>query len=196
MGVGESLSDNQPGVDAPEINSLTKFVISQGVTIFNYYMFHGGTNFGYWGARTLTSTYDYNAPIADRGLHDKYFEVKAIADFLRMFGTELTDAVSETSKLKLKEKSKPLPAGRPLNINSLDTKTMFEMLAAPSGERFIFLENPAPVDKQIHLSIAEKSGVAEFPSRGAIHMSPREGMILPSNIPISKGVTLRYTTAK
>uniref|UniRef100_A0A183FN17 Glyco_hydro_35 domain-containing protein n=1 Tax=Heligmosomoides polygyrus TaxID=6339 RepID=A0A183FN17_HELPZ len=51
---------------------------------FNYYMFHGGTNFGFWnGAEPplqLITSYDYFAPMTENGgYNDKY---KAIRDFI------------------------------------------------------------------------------------------------------------------
>ncbi|EPB74184.1 glycosyl hydrolase family 35 [Ancylostoma ceylanicum] len=51
---------------------------------FNYYMFHGGTNFGFWNgaeyAAGLITSYDYFAPMTENGdYNDKY---KAIRDFI------------------------------------------------------------------------------------------------------------------
>ncbi len=48
---------------------------------YNYYMWHGGTNFGFWGSRLVasdaawqTTSYDYDAPLAEGGgLTDKYY---------------------------------------------------------------------------------------------------------------------------
>ncbi len=48
---------------------------------YNYYMWHGGTNFDFWGARLVahngvfqTTSYDYDAPLAEGGcLSDKYY---------------------------------------------------------------------------------------------------------------------------
>ncbi|KAH9388479.1 Beta-galactosidase-1-like protein 2 [Tyrophagus putrescentiae] len=49
----------------------------------NFYMFIGGTNFGFMnGARVVTS-YDYDAPLTEAGnLTDKYFETRALYDRL------------------------------------------------------------------------------------------------------------------
>ncbi|XGW28001.1 hypothetical protein V3C99_008085 [Haemonchus contortus] len=51
---------------------------------FNYYMFHGGTNFGFWNgaeyAAGLITSYDYFAPMTENGgYNDKY---TAIRDFI------------------------------------------------------------------------------------------------------------------
>lgn len=62
----------------------------------NYYMYHGGTNFAFWGSRLSdsdaayeTTSYDYNAPIAEGGgLTDKYYltrPVNMLADHMGRF---------------------------------------------------------------------------------------------------------------
>jgi len=52
----------------------------------NYYMWHGGTNFGFWGSRQanvadrwLTTSYDYDAPLAEGGgLTRKYYLTRLV----------------------------------------------------------------------------------------------------------------------
>ena len=52
----------------------------------------GGTNFD-WAAKTLTTTYDYAAPIREPGgLWDKYYAARGICRFLRLHGDVLTRA--------------------------------------------------------------------------------------------------------
>ncbi|MFB3894528.1 MAG: beta-galactosidase [Phycisphaerae bacterium] len=53
---------------------------------FNYYMWHGGTNFAFWGSRLTsgsatwqTTSYDYDAPLAEGGgLTRKYYLTKLV----------------------------------------------------------------------------------------------------------------------
>jgi len=53
---------------------------------YNYYMFHGGTNFGFWGSRLTageatyqTTSYDYDAPLAEGGeLTEKYYLTRLV----------------------------------------------------------------------------------------------------------------------
>ncbi|KAB1207924.1 Beta-galactosidase [Morella rubra] len=48
--------------------AVTRFVQNNG-TFFNYYMYHGGTNFGRTsGGPFITTSYDYDAPIDEYGL--------------------------------------------------------------------------------------------------------------------------------
>jgi len=53
---------------------------------YNYYMFHGGTNFAFWGSRLAdssdsyeTTSYDYDAPLAEGGgLTPKYYLTRLV----------------------------------------------------------------------------------------------------------------------
>jgi beta-galactosidase len=65
-------------------NSLEK-IISAGWN-YNYYMFHGGTNFGFWGGRSIgnekifiTTSYDFDAPLSESGeITDKYLACREL----------------------------------------------------------------------------------------------------------------------
>lgn len=100
--------------DPKEVAKLFKDMIDCGASL-NFYMFHGGTNFGYMnGANyydkyepTITS-YDYNALLSEAGdLTPAYFEVRKIIE--ERFGSlpELTVKNSEKAaygKLELDER--------------------------------------------------------------------------------------------
>ena len=88
--VGHQLSEDQPGMDATQINHLTLLNLQDGTTILNYYMLFGGSNFGDWASRDQLSTYDYFAPIREPGgVGDKYLAVKAIGLMLQQYGASL-----------------------------------------------------------------------------------------------------------
>lgn len=69
----------------------------------NYYMFHGGTNFGFWGGRSvarddcfMTTSYDYDAPLAEGGaLTRKYYLTRLV----NLFGTHMADALAAAAPL-------------------------------------------------------------------------------------------------
>ncbi len=71
--------------DAREVTRRALEIIGCGGQI-NYYMFHGGTNFGFWGSRVvandhafLTTSYDYDAPLAEGGgLTPKYYLTRLV----------------------------------------------------------------------------------------------------------------------
>ncbi|MCE9590803.1 MAG: beta-galactosidase [Planctomycetes bacterium] len=61
---------------------------------YNLFMFHGGTNFGFYGGRSvaspdcfMTTSYDYDAPLLEAGGRgEKYRAVKRISVFASQFG--------------------------------------------------------------------------------------------------------------
>jgi Glycosyl hydrolases family 35/Glycosyl hydrolases family 2, sugar binding domain len=88
--VGGKLSDQQ-GHNAAQINQLTLTAMEKGVTSMNYYMFYGGSNFGYSAGRDLIQSYDYNAPLREcGGIGDRYLTVKAIGQMLNQYGSEFS----------------------------------------------------------------------------------------------------------
>lgn len=85
--VGGGLSE---GHNAAQITQLTLTALERGCTMINYYMFYGGSNFGYSAACTVTQSYDYNAPLREwGGQGDRYYAVKAIGQMLKEHGQRL-----------------------------------------------------------------------------------------------------------
>ena len=64
--VGDRLSEDNYS-DARHYNAISLMSLLGGASGLNTYMFVGGTEFGGWGARGQTTTYDYNAPIREWG---------------------------------------------------------------------------------------------------------------------------------
>ncbi|HEY1787957.1 MAG TPA: beta-galactosidase [Verrucomicrobiae bacterium] len=88
--VGGQLSQDQDGLTGSQINNLTLFAIENGETLLNYYMLFGGTNPDDWGARGITTTYDYAAPIREwGGVGGRYQRVWAIGHMLQEHGVRL-----------------------------------------------------------------------------------------------------------
>ncbi|MCD7827273.1 MAG: beta-galactosidase [Clostridiales bacterium] len=89
--------------DAKELSSLFKDMLDSGASL-NFYMFHGGTNFGFMnGANyyekyepTVTS-YDYNALLSEAGdLTPAYFEVRKMIE--RWQGKKLPELTVKNSE--------------------------------------------------------------------------------------------------
>ncbi len=58
-----------------------------------YYMFDGGTNFGYWPGRNIITSYQSNYPVREGGvLGDKYYKLKPVNHFITQFGDDLADS--------------------------------------------------------------------------------------------------------
>lgn len=111
--------------DARHFKAVGLMSLLGGAGGLNYYMFFGGTHFAGWGARGMTTSYDYNAAIRENGaLGDKYFEAKAIGQFIQAFQPQLLR--SEGGPCALEGGSKSLFGG---------------VRVATDGTRFVFLHN-------------------------------------------------------
>ncbi|WP_042667189.1 beta-galactosidase [Desulfurococcus amylolyticus] len=65
---------------------LLKTAVGMGLNNINIYMFHGGSNPGYYTAKYLASSYDFEACIREWGeLSERYYRVKRVFTFLNGF---------------------------------------------------------------------------------------------------------------
>jgi hypothetical protein len=177
--IGGKLSEDEEGADATQINALTKTIIEHGVTYLNYYIGCGGSNRD-WAAKGVTSTYDFAAPIREwGGLWDKYYSVKAIGDFLQMFGGPLT-------RSQVMEK-----AARSTHPD------MTVSQRASGSSAFVFVR--ADTDAEHHFKLTFRDPVdgssVTLPQHGQLTMGPHAMKMLPVQVPIAGG-HLRYTTVE
>lgn len=99
-----------------------------GATGINYYMFFGGTHLEGWGARGMTTSYDYNAAIRESGaLGDKYFAAKGIGEFIGNYEKQLVRS-----------------EGGPCELQGAPKELFGGVRIAVDGTRFIFLHNTDP----------------------------------------------------
>lgn len=114
--------------DDRHFKAIGLMTILGGGTGINYYMFFGGTHFDGWGARGMTTSYDYNAAIRESGASGpKYFAAKEIGDFIQVFQPQL--ARSEGGPCQMKDAPKSLFGG---------------VRIASDGTQFVFLHNTDP----------------------------------------------------
>ncbi|KAL6531862.1 hypothetical protein OROMI_028225 [Orobanche minor] len=76
--------------------------IQKGGSFVNYYMYHGGTNFGRTaGGPFITTSYDYDAPIDEYGLlrQPKYNHLKELHMAIKLCAHVLTDADPKVTTL-------------------------------------------------------------------------------------------------
>ena len=177
--IGGKLSEDEEGADATQINALTKTIIEHGVTYINYYLGCGGSNRD-WAAKGVTSTYDFAAPIREwGGLSEKYYNVKAIGDFLQMFGKSLV-------RSQVMEK-----AARSTHPDM----TVSER--ANGSSAFVFVR--ADTDAEHHFKLTFRDPVdgstVVVPQHGQLTMGPHAMKMLPVQVPIAGG-HLRYSTAE
>ncbi|KAG4167255.1 hypothetical protein ERO13_A13G184350v2 [Gossypium hirsutum] len=81
--------------------SVARF-FQKGGTLQNYYMYHGGTNFGRTsGGPYITTTYDYNAPLDEYGNlnQPKWGHLKQLHDILHSIEYSLTNGDVTNEKL-------------------------------------------------------------------------------------------------
>ncbi len=178
---GGLLSIDQEGVSAQQIAALTRTSLSLGVNYFNYYMGYGGTNFD-WAAKTLTTTYDYAAPIREHGgLGEKYYAVKSIGSLLDSFGPLLARA---------EEAPNSVTASNPNVATALrshgDSGLLF-VRADGGGQHHTTLTVKMP---------GETDGMpTRIPHSGQMVLGAREMKALPLNCELP-GATLVYSTAE
>lgn len=115
--------------DDRHFKALGLMTVLGGGTGINYYMFFGGTHFAGWGARGMTTSYDYNAAIRENGaLGPKYYAAKAIGEFIGTFEPQLTRS-----------------EGGPCAMGEGAPKSLFGGIRiANDGTKFIFLHNTDP----------------------------------------------------
>lgn len=177
---GGKLSVDQPGVDGAQLNMLTKTMIEHGVTYYNYYMGFGGTNFQH-AAKTLTTTYDYAAPIREPGgLWEKYYDARGICEFVGLYGAAMAraKAIEGTS-----------------STNSQVSIT--ERVNGQTG--FIFVRENANANQQYKLTFPDPASPSHrlitTPRQGQLALGAREMKMLPVGVALP-GSMLRYTTAE
>lgn len=111
--------------DARHLNAISLMTLLGGGTGINYYMFVGGTHFAGWGARGMTTTYDYNAAIGESGIcTPKYDAATSIGNFIHRYEQPL-----------LRSK------GGPCHIEGVPKNITGGIRIAPDGTKFIFLNN-------------------------------------------------------
>ncbi|GAB2219906.1 hypothetical protein Droror1_Dr00007546 [Drosera rotundifolia] len=81
--------------------AVARFIVKGG-SYFNYYMYHGGTNFGRTaGGPFITTSYDYDAPIDEYGLtrQPKYGHLKNLHGAVKLCESALTSSDATVTPL-------------------------------------------------------------------------------------------------
>ncbi|MFN8480769.1 MAG: beta-galactosidase [Kouleothrix sp.] len=91
-----------------------------GASGWSHWMWAGGTNFGYWGGRTvggdtihMTTSYDYDAPVSEYGgLSEKFFVARRHHLFMSTIGAELSAVLADATPAGPKVIAPAAVAGR------------------------------------------------------------------------------------
>ncbi len=151
-------------------------IIAHGGNGYNYYMAHGGSNFGYTNNDEDAASYDYGAAVGQAGdLRPIYYSFKRMGWFARSFSAILENSVDATATWKNIITN---VAGMG-NVTS-DSAVRISARHSPAGE-LIFLDNPSAVAKTVSLTM--KSG-APSDVRGA------SGEVLPAGRKLPAGEML------
>lgn len=176
---GGKLSEDQDGVNAAQLNLLTKSVIERCTSFLNFYMAHGGTNFE-WAARKVTTTYDYAAPIREPGgLWDKYYAARCIGSFLNRFGPMT------------------VRAGEAEAVTSTNPDVSVS-LRRNGRSGILFVRENANDDQEFQITfpdLAREGHQITIPREGKLAIGGRGMKMLPVEVAIS-GAQLRYSTAE
>ena len=123
-----------------------------GASGWSHWMWAGGTNFGYWGGRTvggdtihMTTSYDYDAPVSEYGgLTDKFFVARRHHLFMATLGWPLSAVLAGAAPGGPKVIAPAAVAGRG-EAGSAPYRSVHAGAGAPAGwEQFTatFLQNP------------------------------------------------------
>ena len=188
----------RPLMSADDIAALDVVKLGSGVTMYGYYMFHGGTNpdgkattlqesqaTGYPQDLPL-KTYDFQAPLGEYGqMHPSFRDLKSIHLFLHDFGTILA---AMTAYFPTR-----MPTGKQ------DRETPRVAVRSDSQSGFIFLNNyqkdhPLPVQKDMQVELQLASGSLSVP-RDPVDVPIGAYTFWPVNLPVG-GTVLSYATAQ
>ncbi len=131
----------KPG-DAALYDRRTWKIIAHGGNGYNYYMVHGGSNFGYTNNDEDAASYDYGAAIGQAGdLRPLYYTFKRAAWFARSFQDVL-------------ENSKDATAAYSQMIT--DTALHLSVRSSPAGD-IVFIDNPGSKEVKTKISGTDNS---------------------------------------
>ncbi len=151
-------------------------VLAYGGNGLNFYMFHGGTNFGYTNDDEDSASYDYGAAIGQAGdLRPTYYCFKRAALFAQSFASILEDSDNASDTYK----SVATDAGVHVTARK-----------SPSGT-ILFLDNPTA--NAVKTQVRDTDGTL-FPSAGPLTLAPGQIAPIVRDFPLLPGVTLERST--
>jgi hypothetical protein len=188
----------RPLMTADDIAALDIVKLGSGVTLYGYYMFHGGTNPDGKTTNLQESqateypqdlpvkAYDFQAPLGEFGqMHPSFRDLKSIHLFLRDFGASLAPMTAY------------FPAQMPKGKQ--DTETPRLAVRSDSRSGFLFLndyqkDHPLPDQKGVQVQLKLASGPVTIP-RKPVDIPSGTYTFWPVNLPVG-GVVLEYATAQ
>jgi beta-galactosidase len=163
-------------MNASDLNTLQRTawkVIGFGGGGNTFYVFHGGTNFGYSGD-TSTTSYDYRAPLGEESqLRQGYFAVRRPASFARAFESLMGNSQDGG------------------NIATVSGGLKTYIRKSPSDGIAIFLDNQGTTTVQTQIKLSSPS--LQFPA-GSTQIAVASNEIRPvvASAPFTANATFAY----
>lgn len=163
--------------DADTFGRRTWKIIAHGGGGYNYYMAHGGTNFGFTNNDEDAASYDYGAAVGQAGdLRPVYYQDKANALFARSFENILCNAADASSAYK--------------NIVNDDSVNVYAR-HSQFGD-IAFLDNHSKTKRSLQVNINSQ----KLPVNGSISLKPGEIMPIVQNFQLAPGIKLDYAVTR
>lgn len=164
--------------DADQFGRRTWKIIEHGGGGYNYYMAHGGTNFGYTNNNEDAASYDYGAAVGQTGdLRPIYYQFKRNALFARSFESILCNAADASGTYK----------------GAVSDSNVQVYARHSSNGDILFLDNRGSREATLRLN-ADK--LQELPPGINLTLAPGEIMPIVRNFPIAGRVTLDWAVAR
>lgn len=161
--------------DADVYSRRTWKIIARGGNGYNYYMAHGGSNFGYTNNDEDAASYDYGSAVGQTGdLRPIYYAFKRANTFSRSFQDILENSTNATSAYK--------------DIIT-DTALRITARSANIGD-LVFLDNPGTKAVKATIKVDNDMPVA------AITLAPGEIYPLVHNYTINNQITLNWALTR
>jgi len=160
--------------DAREYARRTWKVLAHGGNGYNYYMAHGGSNFGYTNNDEDAASYDYGAAVGQAGdLRPIYYSFKKAAWFARSMADILENSEDATD------------AWKDVCKDSLIKVTARH---SPAGD-LLFADNPSGAARKMQINVG---GAVTLPAQGALTIGPGEIVPVIHNVSVAPGVVLEW----
>lgn len=134
-----------------------------------YYMFEGGTNFGFWGGNNIATSYASSYPVGEGGkLTEKYYALRPANLFTSQFGEYLADSVERADK-----------AG-------IQCSECVRLVVRECSKGMMAFITPKDKRKEIVLSLPDGKSIKVF-------LGDVAAAVIPVNLKLFENVTVDYS---
>jgi len=166
----------ETNADVATYDRRTWNVIADGGNGYNYYMIHGGSNFGFTNDDEDAASYDYGAAIGQAGdLRPLYYRFKRAALFARSFASILEDSDNATADFK---------------GAATDTTVHLRARKSQAGT-LLFLTNTT--GGAVKTKVKEADGTL-FPVSNPLTVAPSQTLPIVCDYALMPGMTLERST--